>query len=237
MTKLIIANWKLHPTTKAAAQKLATANDVEGVVFAPPLVYLDSLKQTLEKADLCAQDTSWETEGSITGGISPKQLKDIGTKYVLLGHSSRRQTLSETDTEINKKLLAALSAGLKAVLFVGEDLNIRKKGIGEAKKFITNQLRIDLKGTKKKDLKSVYITYEPIWAISTNDGGRADIPEESAEIAAYIKNLAPVAGVLYGGSVNSSNVTDFLSQPEIDGAVIGGASLKAKEFSKIIEAA
>jgi len=156
----------------------------------------------------------------------------MGVKYVIIGHSERRGKFGETDIEINKKVKASLNSGLKVILCVGEHIETRKKGIDEAKKFIENQIKIDLDGIGKKDTKNIFIAYEPIWAIGS---GTSDIPEETAEIAAYIKNLVNVSGVLYGGSVNSKNAEAFFEQDEIDGALIGGASLDPKEFIKILK--
>lgn len=231
MEKLIIANWKLNPETLSKAKKLALAEDYGNVVIAPPFLYLEALRGTLKSASLAAQDVFWEETGAYTGEISPSQLKDVGVEYVLVGHSERRGYFGETDSTVNKKVKAALSAGLRVILCVGEGLEIRKRGIESAKRFITDQLSIDLKGVQKKYSKNMIIAYEPIWAIGTGD---SDIPEETAEISAYIKNLTGVAKVLYGGSVNSSNAAEFLKKKDIDGALVGGASLKSKEFQEIV---
>ena len=231
MEKLIIANWKLNPETLSKAKKLALAEDYGNVVIAPPFLYLEALRGTLKSASLAAQDVFWEETGAYTGEISPSQLKDVGVEYVLVGHSERRGYFGETDSTVNKKVKAALSAGLRVILCVGEGLEIRKRGIESAKRFITDQLSIDLKGVQKKYSKNMIIAYEPIWAIGTGD---SDIPEETAEISAYIKNLTGVVKVLYGGSVNSSNAAEFLKKKDIDGALVGGASLKSKEFQEIV---
>lgn len=231
MNKLIVANWKLNPDTLNKARKLALAEDYENVIIAPPFLYLDSIKELLKNASLAAQDAFWEDGGPYTGEVSPSQLKDIGARYVILGHSERRSYFGETDSVINKKVRSALSAGMGVILCVGEGLEIRKRGIESAKRFITDQLAVDLKGVQKKYAKETIIAYEPVWAIGT---GNSDIPEEAAEISAYIKNLTKAHRVLYGGSINAKNAEEFLKNDDIDGALVGGASLRPKEFQQII---
>jgi len=232
--KIIIANWKLNPSTLKKAVELAKLEDKDGVIIAPSIVHLGAVGEVLSNASLASQDVFWEINGAYTGEVSPNQLSDIGVTHVIIGHSERRKYIGETDAIINKKVMATLNAGLKVILCVGEDIEVRQKGIDAAKDFITNQIKADLKGVQRKDVKNIVIAYEPIWAIGT---GASDIPEETAEISAYIKNLTGVSAVLYGGSVNSKNAQDFLSQKDIDGALIGGASLKPKEFQKIVERA
>lgn len=183
---------------------------------------------------LGAQDVFWEnlrSGGAYTGEISAAMLKDFGAEYVIVGHSERR-ALGETDYIVNKKLKTALSAGLKVILCVGEAKEVRKRGFAAARGFVRNELRARLSGVKKKFLKNIAVAYEPIWAIGT---GLADKPKDAAEVAGFIKKLLPVR-VLYGGSVSSKNAEKFLAQKEIDGALVGGASLDPKEFKKIVEA-
>ena len=242
MSKLIVANWKSNPVSFTEALKLAKASDFENVVIAPPYIYLQTLSWVLKKAALGAQDTFWENTGPYTGEITPFQIKNLRIKYVIIGHSERRQ-LGETDEMINKKVKAALKVGLRVVLCVGENRNIRRKGIAAAKRFVGNQLKKDLSGIRrqKSGSRNLLIAYEPIWAISTSKGARADKPQDSAEIINHIREFLATyyrlqATVLYGGSVNAKNAAAFLKQSEIDGALVGGASLNQKEFRKIINA-
>ena len=233
MKKIIVANWKLNPTSLKEAKKLALKEDHGGVIIAPPFIYLNAIGELLKNASLAAQDVFWEDSGAHTGEISTSQLKDININYVIVGHSERR-TLGETDDIINKKVKAVLNADMQVILCVGEHLQIRKEGIEKAKEFIANQLKINLGGIKKRYSKNVIVAYEPIWSIGT---GVSDIPEESAEISAYIKNISGVSRVLYGASVNEKNAKEFLSKDEIDGVLVGGASLKPREFKNIVDSA
>lgn len=239
MNKIIIANWKMNPNTLAKAIRLAKASDEKGVVIAPPFVFLETVGKIIRRASLAAQDVFYEESGAFTGGVSPKMLKGLGVEYVIIGHSERRNHFGETDETINKKVKAALSHGLKVILCVGEQWAVRKKGIQAAKNFVANQLRKDLQSVTKNyklKAKSLIIAYEPVWAIGT---GRNDKPENSSEMAEFIKrqvtrNKRQDMRVLYGGSVNSRNAKLFLEMPNIDGLLVGGASLDPREFSKII---
>ena len=232
--KLIVGNWKSNPETKIAAEKLALAEDYEGVVIAAPFQYLERVKKVLKHAFLCAQDVFWEDGGPYTGEVSASQLKDLGVSHVIVGHSERRIHLGETDDMINRKIKTALDKGLIVILCVGEPIQIRKIGMQPAKEHITSQVKNGLRGVKKTDTKKIVIAYEPVWEVGT---GIADIPEEAAEMCGYIKNLVNVDKVIYGGSVNAKNVEEFLKQKDIDGALPGGASLRPKEFQKIVEIA
>ncbi len=239
MRKLLIANWKLNPEREEAALNLARAYDLPGVVVAPPFVFIAGLSRVLKRAVLGAQNVFFEKKGAYTGEISPPELFDLGVRYVILGHSERR-ALGETDSLINKKIKASLRIGLKAVLCVGEPLTVRKRGAKAAQNFVKGQLQNDLRGIKnlKFKIKNLIIAYEPIWAIGT---GRADRPEEAAAMADSIKEFLNLkfknqnSKVLYGGSVNAKNAESFLSVKVIDGALVGGASLRAAEFKKIVK--
>lgn len=227
--KLLVANWKMNPLSVSQAIRLAKAEDLTGVVIAPSFVHLGEVKEVIKRAVLGAQDTFWGREGAATGEISPVMLKTLGVRYVILGHSERRCLTGETDEMINKKIQAALAAGLKPILCVGEPTPVRRKGMTAAQKFVKTQLQKDLKGVKRP----VIIAYEPIWAIGT---GKADKPEETAKIHRFIKKLIPTQ-VIYGGSMTSKNIKSFLKYKEIGGALVGGASLNAGEFRKIFNAA
>ncbi|KKU15156.1 triose-phosphate isomerase [Candidatus Wolfebacteria bacterium RIFCSPLOWO2_01_FULL_45_19] len=234
MNKLLIANWKMNPETLREAVRLARAEDLSGVVVAPPFVYLESAGKALRNAHLGAQDVSLSEPRAVTGEISPVMLKNLGVKFVIVGHSERR-ALGETDEMINKKVIAALKAGLKVVLCVGEP----SRPMTRTKNYVKNQLEKDLAGLLKLKAKSskLIIAYEPVWAIGT---GTPDNPKTAAEMISYIKKLLKAKSlklkavkVLYGGSVTAKNSAGFFKRPEIDGALVGGASLNAKEFRKI----
>lgn len=246
MAKLIIANWKMNPETLFRAIQLAKAEDFENVVIAAPFVFLKNISNTLKKAALAAQDVAWAVKGAYTGEISVGQLKQMNIQYVIIGHSERRYWFKETETVINRKLKIVLGAGLKAILCVGEDWSMRKKGLVAAENFIKKQLAADLKSISvftnqsAAKIKNLLIAYEPIWAIGT---GRHDNPRNAAVIAEFIKKFIHSKfkiqnlKVLYGGSVNSRNAGLFLEQKTIDGLLVGGASLKTAEFKKIIKLA
>lgn len=243
MRKLIVANWKENPGTESRATKLfkdlilKTGVDV---VICPPFVYLEKITAAFrsmsasKKKNLAigAQDVFWEEKGAFTSEVGPKMIRSLGVRYVIVGHSERRKYLKETDAMINKKVKAALADGLKVILCVGEPLAVRKKGAVVAKAFIKTQLKKDLVGIKTNASvnKNLIIAYEPIWAIGS---GRSDQPEDAVEMSLFIKRLYNVP-FLYGGSVNSKNVADFVQYKGIDGALVGGASLKAGEFGKLI---
>ncbi|MGC9610884.1 MAG: triose-phosphate isomerase [Minisyncoccia bacterium] len=239
MSKLVVANWKMNPASLREAVKLAKACDKKGTVIAPPFVFLEEVGRTLKKAALGAQNVSYESAGAHTGDISVRQLKSLGVKYAIIGHSERRAS-GETDAVINKKIKAALAGGLKVILCVGEKWSIRKKGIAAAKKFAASQFKRDLEGIISSNLKApdLIIAYEPVWAIST---GKNDNPENASEMAIFIKKQITLIHkskgikVLYGGSVNAKNARSFLKAKNIDGLLVGGASLSSKEFGKIIK--
>ena len=240
MPKLITANFKMNPATAREAVRLAKAYDQKWVLIAPPFVFFEPVRRTLKRATLAAQNAFFEDDGAWTGEISLRQLKGLGVRHVILGHSERRK-LGETDKEIGKKVTAALKLGFVVILCVGEHWDIRKKGKRAAYAFVKKQLVADLgafKGTES-EVRNLIVAYEPIWAIGT--GKNAD-PGDAAEMAFFIKEFLAsrfsllTAQVLYGGSVNGRNAKGFLARPEIDGVLVGGASLHPGEFKKIIAA-
>ncbi|MBI2888986.1 MAG: triose-phosphate isomerase [Candidatus Liptonbacteria bacterium] len=253
VNKLIIANWKMNPPTYKEAEQLAEAviksspKKVD-VVLCPPFVWLtDMSHESTGKVKFGAQDVFWEEAGAFTGEVSAAMLKSSNVEYVIVGHSERRHNLAETDVMVNKKVLAALKAGLHVILCVGESKEVRRKGIPAAKRFVERQLREDLSGIDHLKLEvqglKLSITYEPVWAISGGDPTHAaDDPKNAVEMIRFIKSqllaicYLPLA-VLYGGSVNAKNAGSFLREPEIGGALVGGASLKPKEFLGILKAA
>jgi len=254
MKPLIIANWKCNPTSLKGAKllfdsvkkELKKIKNVE-VVICPPFVYLPVLGASAFAKGyggltFGSQDCFWEQKGAFTGEVSPAMLKDLGCEYVIIGHSERRRNLNETDEMINKKLKAVLDANLKPILCVGSEDREQKK---EFKK-IKIQLEKALSGIKKPNLKNPIITYEPVWAISTTRGGRIATPNQAKEGMIFIreiltklfdKNSAKKIRIIYGGSVDSSNIRGFLKEAKMAGALVGAASLKPNEFVKTVKVA
>ena len=245
MKNLIIANWKCNPS--AVKEASALAQKIEDgyikkknteVVLAPSFVYLSAISGILNKVKLGAQDSFW-SGGSYTGETSAAQLKDLGAEYVILGHSERRGVLGETPQMINQKNLAVLKHKLKPVLCVGE--TERTDGIPEV---VGEQLRSALRGVPAVALENINIAYEPIWAISTTKGSRADTPGSAHQAMLYIRKVltdfydrssAEKVRIIYGGSVNSDNISTFIKNGLMQGALVGGASLDAEEFLTIIK--
>jgi len=248
--KLVVANWKMNPKTLKEAKRLFGATirasrTVKGteVVICPPFCWLSSLPHRRKSPWLGSQDVFWETEtGAFTGEISAAMLKDLSVRYVIIGHSERKKYLKETDQMINKKVLAALKAGLKVVLCIGEwsrdeDMNV----IG---KILEEQLLQALEGVTTGKINDIAVTYEPVWAISTSAGARADTPDDALQAVLLIRKLiarkysrqqADKISVLYGGSVNEKNVAAFVKEKGIDGVLVGGASQEAKRFAALIK--
>ncbi|MDO8504865.1 MAG: triose-phosphate isomerase [Candidatus Liptonbacteria bacterium] len=232
MKKLLIANFKMHAPSAKAWASFQAPKGAE-VVVCPAFPYLISFSGR-RGFKLGAQNVFWEnlrSGGAYTGEVSASMLRELGAEYVIIGHSERRQ-LGETDEMVNKKIKTALSAGLKVIFCVGESKETRRKGMRTAENFVRHELSAGLSGVKKNFLDKISVAYEPIWAIGT---GVADTPKGADEMAIFIKKLLAVK-VLYGGSVNSKNASAFLARKEIDGALVGGASLDPKEFKKIVEA-
>ncbi len=242
---LIIANWKCNPSTAKDAMALAQkiergASKRKGVevALAPPFIYLSEIKGVLNKIKLGAQDSFW-SDGPYTGEISAGQLKNLAVEYVIIGHSERRNILGETSVMINQKLLSALKHKIKPVLCVGEQE--RTDGIPE---IVGDQIRSALRGVAASALENINIAYEPIWAISTTKSSRADTPDSAHQALLYIRKVltdlydrpsAEKVRIIYGGSVNSDNVSSFISGGLMQGALVGGASLEPEEFLKIIK--
>ena len=243
---IIAGNWKMN-TTVAEALDLAGAlrsrlEPISGVerVLCPPFVSLAPLRDLLEGSPirLGAQNLFWEDKGAYTGEISPVMLAPL-CQYVIVGHSERRQHFGETDEAVNRKVKTALRHGLKPIVCVGEDLSQREAGLTTS--FVVRQVREGLSGLPSLD--GVVIAYEPIWAIGT---GRAATGPMANEVAALIRQtvgemfgVQAAAGlrIQYGGSVTGANIAEFASQPDIDGALVGGASLKPDDFVSIVETA
>lgn len=248
--KLIVANWKMNPQTAKEADQILVGYVKEiknlkfkiknsEVVVCPPFVYLNQvfkLQASSFKFQLGAQDIFWEKEGAYTGEISSGMLEDFKCKYVIIGHSERRKYAGETDEMINKKVLAALKAGLNVVLCVGEHY---RDNMDEIPKIVEEQVAAALQGVQKSFINKIAVAYEPVWAIGT---GVPDTPEGAMMAAVLIRktvvNMFGYAGkdtrVLYGGSVKASNSGGFINHEGIDGVLVGGASLDPIEFTKII---
>jgi triosephosphate isomerase len=249
MNKLIVANWKENPKTEKEALSIFSATlkikkKLNNIVICPPSIYLKTISDLINKkkikdfVSLGAQNVFWEDAGPYTGEISPKMLKDIGAKYAIVGHSERRFWFNETDATIKRKIKACVSCGIIPILCVGEPLEIRQKGINAVKKFIGDQIKNSLNDSGKY-LKKVIIAYEPIWAIGNENNAES---KDIFDIAIFVKrellninkssNYNPM--FLYGGSVNHKNISNYLKYKEIDGALVGGASLNKNEWEKII---
>ena len=243
MKKLIIANWKMQLTVKASRDlarkffKAIKTNKYE-VVICPDYLALPEMAASLKKSrlKLGAQDSAIMNQGAFTGEVSPLNLKTLGVQYVILGHSERREHLHENSAIINNKLKAALQNKLIPVLCVGEKWE--EKEAGQTKEFLNLELRHALKGVKIKNDADLVIAYEPIWAISTSQNVKPILPQEADKIQKFIRErankiLKKSVHVIYGGSADSQNAASFLNQPNIDGLLVGGASLKAEEFIKM----
>lgn len=245
--KIIIANWKSNPASLKEAVLLAQKTDravskyrnIE-VIIAPPLPFLAATKEVLKKTKLVAQNVFW-SGGPYTGEVSPTQLKNLGVSYVIVGHSERKLYLGETDEMISKKVRAVLEAGMSVVLCVGE----RERVGNEIPAVVGEQLKKALKGVNKKFAKRLIVVYEPVWAISTQLRARPDTPDSAFRAKLYIKRvLAGLYGrsvseairVIYGGSVNSKNISGFLREGKMEGALVGGASLNIQEFAALTRA-
>lgn len=242
---LIAGNWKMNKTVKEAT---ALAKELAGldfpsdreVVIAPPFVCLAAVEKAIKSSaiQLGAQNLYPEAKGAFTGEVSADMLKSAGVSHVILGHSERRTIFGETNTFINRKVVSALGAGLTAILCVGELLEEREKGVQND--VVKEQTIACLSGVSNEALEHLVIAYEPVWAIGT---GKTASPEDADEMHAFIraiigdlysKSSAESLRILYGGSVNESTVDTLLAKTHIDGALVGGASLKAESFSRIM---
>jgi len=253
MKSLVVANWKMNPKTQKEARKLfdlikkGTKNIKNAdIVICPPFVYLSSLVASAFARDsgglaFGSQNCFWQDSGPFTGEISPKMLKDLGCKYVIIGHSERRINLGETDEMINKKLKAVLKAGIFPILCIGETGKQRK--LGQTKQVLSSQLKNAFKGNKGSNFK-LSIAYEPVWSISTMSKGDVCRPEDARKELIFIKGLLnKILGqkvsqsirILYGGSVDSKNAKSYLEKTGFQGLLIGGVSLKPKEFVKTVK--
>jgi len=247
---IIGGNWKMNKGTPSEAIEmleelisLVKKIDSVDIVIVPPFTVLFSAIQTVKNTNIMvgAQNMYYEEKGAFTGEVSPVFLKELGCKYVILGHSERRDIFNESDDLINKKLKKALKAGLNPIVCIGEHLEERETG--RTKDVIENQFKLTFKDLKSEELNRVTIAYEPIWAIGT---GKTATPEQAEEIHIFIreliatiygKNTAETVRIQYGGSIKPTNAKEIFKKENIDGGLVGGASLQSKSLYEIIKAA
>jgi triosephosphate isomerase len=247
--KLIAGNWKMNKTSAdgvTLARDLVTTigkqSDVE-VIVCPPFTAIEAVGKTLEGSNvkLGAQNMHFESSGAFTGEVSAPMLRAIFATHVILGHSERRTLFGETDELINRKVLAALKNQLRPIFCIGETLAEREAG--STLKVVQTQVERGLEGVNKDQLSSIVIAYEPVWAIGT---GKVATTEQAQEVHAFIRGLlaklfteavAQKVRILYGGSMKPANASDLLTQKDIDGGLIGGASLEARSFVELVNAA
>ncbi|BCU51720.1 triosephosphate isomerase (TIM) [Staphylococcus auricularis] len=252
MRKPIIAgNWKMNKTVQEAKDfinalpELPDTNDVESVICAPT-IQLDALVNLVKegKAEglkIGAQNTYFEESGAFTGETSPVALADLGVQYVVIGHSERRDIFHETDEEVNKKAHAVFDHGMTPIICVGESDEQRENG--EANTVVGNQVKKAVEGLSEDQLKQLIIAYEPVWAIGT---GKSSNAEDANEMCAFVRQtIADIASeavanetrIQYGGSVKPNNIKEYMGQDDIDGALVGGASLKVEDYVQLLEGA
>ncbi len=248
-TPIIAGNWKLFKTSSEALELVTwlmpLVKDSKGVeiVVAPVFTVLSRVRDALAGSNvrLSAQDCYWEEEGAFTGEVSPKMLLDAGCSHVIIGHSERRQYFGETDATANRKVKAAIAAGLTVLFCIGETLAERESG--NTFDVLKRQVTGGLAGIAATDLGRLVIAYEPVWAIGT---GKTASDEQAQEAHAFIRQevatlygqaAAAAMRILYGGSVKPENIRGLIAQPDIDGALVGGASLKADSFAAIVNGA
>lgn len=246
---LIVGNWKMYKTiaeTLDFCQRLKTelaALQGQGVevAVAPPFTAINAAAQVLKDSSISvgAQDNFWAESGAFTGEISPRMLAEAGCRFVIIGHSERRQYFHETDESVNKKAAAVIKEGLSPILCLGEILAERQGGVTFA--VVERQIREGLKGLTVKDPARMVIAYEPVWAIGT---GLTATPQQAEEVQAFLRkllgeifsaSLAQGIRILYGGSVKPENIAELMAMEDIDGALVGGASLEVKSFSQIVK--
>ncbi len=245
---IIAGNWKMNktrPEAKALIEELKpiAANASCGVVICVPYTNLETAVELTKGTNIKvgAENVHFEKSGAFTGEISADMLTEIGVEYVIIGHSERRQYFGETDETVNKRTKAALAAGLKPIVCVGELLWERECDITE--EVIARQIKLDLFDVSAEDVKKTVIAYEPVWAIGT---GKTATAEQAQEVCAFIRatlaklygqDVADAVTIQYGGSMNPKNASELVAQPDVDGGLIGGASLKAADFGVLLDAA
>lgn len=246
---VIAANWKMNKTHLEAIHFIEALRnhlkpnetDQTDIVVCPPFTAIRSVQTTIDGDDLPisvgAQNMHWEASGAYTGEVSAAMLVKLGVSYVIIGHSERREFFGETDEMVNKKVKAAIEAGLTSIMCVGETLEERENGEAESK--VSSQVRAGLAAVRNDHIASLVIAYEPIWAIGT---GRTASADDAATMCSLIRRtvaeFAPSAAeavrIQYGGSVKPGNIAELMQRPDIDGALVGGASLDPQEFARIV---
>ena len=248
-TPIIAGNWKMYKTVqetvhyvKQVRALVNNARDVE-IVIAPPFTALNAAAEALRGArvHLAAQNLHWEREGAFTGEVSATMIRDAGASYVIIGHSERRTFFGETDLNVNRKLAAALGASLTAIVCIGETLDQREAN--QTLDVLDRQVKEGLDNVTAEQVSHLVLAYEPVWAIGT---GRNATPEQAQEAHAHIRmrlrqwfgaDAAERCRILYGGSVKPDNIASLAMQPDVDGALVGGASLDVRAFSDIVQSA
>ncbi|WP_242395733.1 triose-phosphate isomerase [Anaeromyxobacter oryzisoli] len=248
-TPFVCGNWKMHETVPEAVALASEVRDGLGeaagkvqVAVAPPFTALHAVGQALagSRVELAAQDVHWEAKGAFTGEVSPGMLLDAGCAHCVVGHSERRHLFGETDEAVRRKVGALLGAGLRPIVCVGETLAEREGS--RTLEVVERQVRQGLAGLSAEQLERVTVAYEPVWAIGT---GKTATAAQAQEVHAAIRKILRELGgsaadrirIQYGGSVKPENARELMSQPDVDGALVGGASLKAKDFLAIVKGA
>lgn len=243
-TPIIAGNWKMNNTIKEGLQlveeiKSYSLNDSVEAVLCVPFILLKDVKQSIENTNikLGAQNMHWEENGAFTGEISALMLKELGVDYVIIGHSERRQYFNETDDNVNKKIKAALVHNIKPIVCVGETLEQRESNI--EKDVVKSQILKAFEGIEEKNLDNIVIAYEPIWAIGT---GKTASSDDASNMLGFIREIIGekygekknIIRIQYGGSVKPDNIKELMNKDDIDGALVGGASLKGQDFVNLI---
>src|SRR6056297_86633 len=240
----IAGNWKMNKTILEAKDLVSSlknkVSDIDNVEIGvcPPAIDLQAVKETAEGSNVKvgAQNMHWEENGAYTGDISPVMIKELGLEYIIIGHSERREYYDETDEQVNKKVLSAFEHGLKPIICVGESLEERKAN--ETRDKVEKQVKAALKGLNQKQVSQTVIAYEPIWAIGTGESATA---KQANQVISYIRDVieeeyldaADDVRIQYGGRVKPYNIEELMAESDIDGALVGGASLEAESFAAI----
>ena len=245
-TPLIAGNWKMYKTALEAgetaatlAQRVADVKTTE-VMIAPPFTALEAVYAVVQGTNIAlgAQNMHWESEGAYTGEISPSMIKAVGCRYVIIGHSERRQYFGETDQDVNRKIVSTIKAGMFPVMCIGETEDQRESD--ETFSVLDKQVKIGLEGLFSDDLINLVVAYEPVWAIGT---GKTASSDQAQEVHRFLRtrlaeqfdaDFAATIRILYGGSVKPANIAELMAMEDIDGALVGGASLDAETFSQIV---
>lgn len=251
MRPLIAANWKMNKTVEEAVETAARFKVVlhgvkdADIIVCPPFTALEEVYKVIKSSNIMlgAQDVFWEEEGAFTGEVSPEMLKNVGCNFVIIGHSERRKYFNETDETINKKIRACIADELNFILCVGETLE--QRNAGKHKDVVEAQLEKGLKDVKKDGIKFATIAYEPVWAISGGDSKhKSATPKDAQEMHAFIRKTLSImfddktassVRIIYGGSATPDNIKELMKQKDINGALVGGASLEAESFARIVK--